>query len=36
MYKKTYISVGVMKDKTLKMRDLQVSHTLDYVRDWNA
>ena len=29
------MSVGVMTDKTLNLRDLHVSHTLGCVEDWN-
>ena len=30
------MSVGVMKDKKLKLRDLHDSHTLGCTRDWNT
>ena len=34
------MSIGVMKDKKVNLRDLNVSytinHTLDYVVDWNT
>ncbi len=33
---KTYMSVGVMKDQTLKERNLHVSHTLGYWGNWNT
>jgi hypothetical protein len=31
-----YMSVGVMKDQKVKMRDLHDSNTLGYVGDWNT
>jgi hypothetical protein len=31
-----YMSVGVMKDQKVKMRDLHTSHTLGSVGDWNT
>ena len=33
---KTYMSVGLMKDEKLNLRDLHVSHTLGCVGDWNT
>jgi hypothetical protein len=30
------MSVGLMKDYNLKLRDLHVSYTLCYVGDWNT
>ena len=35
-FKDLYMSIGVMKDYKLKLRDLHVSHTLGCVRDWNT
>jgi hypothetical protein len=34
--KDLYMSVGVMKNYKIKMRDLHVSHTLRCVGDWNT
>jgi hypothetical protein len=34
--KDLYMSVRVMKDYKIKMRDLHVSHTLGCVGDWNT
>jgi hypothetical protein len=31
-----YMSVGVMKDQKVKLRDLHTSHTLGYTGDWNT
>ena len=31
-----YMSVGVMKDQKVKLRDLHASHTLGYTGDWNT
>jgi hypothetical protein len=31
-----YMSVGVMKDSTLKLKDLYASHTLGCAGDWNT
>ena len=33
---KTYMSVDVMKDYNLKLRDLYSSHTLGFAGDWNT
>jgi hypothetical protein len=33
---KTYMSVGVMKDYKLKLRDLRASHTLGWSWNWNT
>jgi len=30
------MSVGVMKDQEVKLRDLHISDTLGYVGDWNT
>ena len=34
-YEDLYMSVGVMKDKKLKVMDLHTSHTLGCAGDWN-